>query len=118
MSQPEELTIVEVDGHKIGVLKMPPPHLMLLASKMSSEPAVDQLKEMTRQCGLVAMAVRTIDGEEVVNKRKLPRDIPELEDLGEAYVMAAWDVFGSYESLRNVSAAVFRAYHGEVPNPT
>lgn len=118
MSQPEELTIVEVDGHKIGVLKMPPPHLMFLASKMSSEPAVDQLKEMVRQCGFVAMVVRTIDGEEVVNERRLPRTLPELEDLGEAYVMAAWDVFGSYESLRDVGAAVLSAYHGEVPNPT
>lgn len=118
MSKPEELTIIEADGHMVGVLKMPPPHMIFLASKVKSEPEIDSLSTLRRAGGLAALVVRTIDGEEVINERRLPRDITALESLGEMFIMAAYDCFGSYESLSDVFAAVLGAYHGEVPNPT
>ena len=114
-----ELKNVEVAGHTIGVLKLPPPHLMFLASKSQADASDDSMATLSRAGGLAALVVRTIDGEEVVNARRLPRTLDELASLGEGFIMAAWDVFGSYEVLTEVFTAVLASYGaGAAPNPT
>lgn len=114
-----ELKQVGVAGHSLGVLKLPPPHLMFLASKSQSEPTEDSMVMLSRAGGLAALVVRTIDGEEVVNERRLPRTLDELSALGQGFIMAAWDVFESYDAMGEVFTAVLASYSaGEAPNPT
>lgn len=108
-----------VSGHIIGLQPKPPPHVLFLASKMTSDPTEDTLRVLSRAGGLSALLVASIDGEPVVVERKLPRDLPALEALGEAFIMAAFDVFGSWEALTEALTAIHAEAMGAANlNPT
>lgn len=105
-------------GHSIELQPKPPPHVLFLASKMTSDPTEDTLRVLSRAGGLAALLVVSIDGEPVVMERRRPRDLTELEALGEVFIMAAFDVFGSWEAMTEALTAIHAAMGGANLNPT
>ena len=118
MSEPTPLRVIEAGALRIGVLPMPPPHMVFLASRVRAAGEADAFQTMRYSGGLAALVVRELNGESVVNERRLPRTLEELGDLGEGFIMAAYEAVGSYEGLTDMFHAVLAAYRGDAANPT
>ena len=118
MSESTPLRIIESGALRLGVLAEPPPHMVFMASRVQAAGQADTLTTLRYSGGLAALVVREVNGEPVVNERRLPRTLDELGDLGEGFIMAAWDVVGSYEGLADLFHTALAAYQGSNANPT
>lgn len=104
------LLTIEVGSHSVGVLAVPPPHLMFLASQMQSAPPADMLTDLARSGGLAAICVRDLDGEPVALAGALPKTLDELAALGRGFIMTMWSTFGGYEEIGALIVSVMGAY--------
>lgn len=106
-------------AHDIGVLAVPPPHLLFLSSQVQAETGKSHLDDLAYVGGMVALVVREIDGEAIEMPKRLPQDLPGLAALGRGFVMAAYDLLDGYEGVMAAFAGAMSVYkEGESINPT
>jgi hypothetical protein len=117
-----DLLFIESGAHRLGVLPVPPPHLMFLASQVQEATGKDSLTDLAYAGGLAALCVREIDGETVELPARLPRDLVSLAALGRGFVMVAYEVLGGYSEITAALEAVMGSYRGDTGdknlNPT
>lgn len=107
-----DLLFIEIGAHRVGVLAVPPPHLMFLASQVQNETGKDPMADLAYAGGLAALCVREIDGEAVEIPPRLPRDLPSLAALGRGFVMVSYDILGGFPEIASAIQGVMSAYSG------
>lgn len=115
-----KLKVVELSGHKISLLELPPPHMLFLASAMSSEEDANPMTAMAYMGGLAALVVKAVDGEPVVLDGKMPRTLDQLAHVGRGFIMVLYEVVDDYGDMMAIFQGIVDNYNGESKsmNPT
>lgn len=111
-----ETKIFEYDGIKMNLLAVAPPHLIFLMGKAKLDTELPNDVMLKRSGGLAALLVASAEGMTWDAPAKLPRRIEQLEELGEDFIMSAFELFGDYAKIADFIGAIMGSYSEK--NPT